>query len=415
MTTFALVDCNNFYVSCERVFNPKLWNVPVVVLSNNDGCVVARSPEVKALGIPMGVPLFKIKYEVEKHNIKVLSSNYALYGDMSHRVMQVLAQFSPDLEVYSIDEAFLGLDGFEHIDLMDYGQQIKARVLQWTGIPVSVGIGCTKVLAKLANRVAKKSQTGVFTEPETALETTAIDDIWGVGRKWGKWLIERGITNALEFRDANPELIRKKLGIVGVRLQLELRGKSCLPLELCPQPKQNTCVSRSFGRPVTTKQELREAVAFYIAKAAEKLRKQKQVAIAITVFAHSNPFKDDLHSASLSIELPVASNDTTELLQYALPLVDKIYAQGVEFKKAGIIMLGLQPEDSVQISLFDTKDRTKSKQLMEVIDRVNYRFGQGSLTLAAAGINKAWRMQCGNRSSRCTSEWSEMKLVGFME
>jgi DNA polymerase V len=166
MTTFALVDCNNFYVSCERVFNPKLWNIPVVVLSNNDGCVVARSPEVKALGIPMGMPLFKIKHEVEKHNIKVMSSNYALYGDMSHRVMQVLAQFSPDLEVYSIDEAFLGFDGFEHIDLVDYGRQIKARVLQWTAIPVSVGIGRTKVLAKLANRVAKKSQTGVFTEPE---------------------------------------------------------------------------------------------------------------------------------------------------------------------------------------------------------------------------------------------------------
>jgi DNA polymerase V len=415
MTTFALVDCNNFYVSCERVFNPKLWNVPVVVLSNNDGCVVARSPEVKALGIPMGVPLFKIKHEVDKHNIKVLSSNYALYGDMSHRVMQVLAQFSPELEVYSIDEAFLGLDGFEHIDLMDYGQQIRARVLQWTGIPVSVGIGCTKVLAKLANRVAKKSQAGVFTEPEQALVDTKVDDIWGVGRKWGKWLIERGITNALQFRDSDRNLIQKKLGIVGVRLQLELKGKSCLVLELCPQPKQNICVSRSFGRPVTTKQELREAVAFYIAKAAEKLRQQKQVAIALSVFARSSPFKDDLHSASLSIELSVASNDTTELLQYALPLVDRIYAQGVEFKKAGVIMLGLQPEDSVQTSLFDIEDRTKSKQLMQVIDQINHRFGQGSLSLAAAGINKAWRMQCGNRSSRCTSEWSEMKLVSFME
>ncbi len=415
MTTFALVDCNNFYVSCERVFNPKLWNIPVVVLSNNDGCVVARSPEVKALGIPMGVPLFKIKHEVEKHNIKVMSSNYALYGDMSHRVMQVLAQFSPDLEVYSIDEAFLGFDGFEHIDLMDYGIQIKAKVLQWTGIPVSVGIGCTKVLAKLANRVAKKSRTGVFTEPETALETTAVDDIWGVGRKWGQWLKDRDINNALQFRDANPELVRKKLGIVGVRLQLELQGKSCLPLELCPQPKQNTCVSRSFGRSVTTKQELREAIAFHVSKAAEKLRAQKQVASAFSVFARSSPFKDNFHSASLSIELSVASNDTTELLQYALPLVDKIYAQGLEFKKAGVIMLGLQPEGTVQISLFDTKDRTKSKQLMEVIDQINNRFGQGSLTLAAAGINKAWRMQCGNRSARCTSEWSEVRMVGFME
>ena len=414
MTTFALVDCNNFYVSCERVFNPKLCNIPVVVLSNNDGCVVARSPEVKALGIPMGVPLFKIKHEVNKHNIKVLSSNYALYGDMSHRVMQVLAQFSPDLEVYSIDEAFLGLDGFEHIDLTEYGLQIRAKVLQWTGIPVSIGIGCTKVLAKLANRVAKKSQAGVCTEPELALATTAVDDIWGVGRKWGKWLMDRGINNALEFRDADTAIIRKKLGIVGVRLQLELQGKSCLPLELCPQPKHNTCVSRSFGQPVTSKQELREAIAFHTAKAAEKLRKQKQVATAISVFARSSPFKDDFHSGSLSVELQVGTNDTTELLQYTLPLIDRIYAQGVEFKKAGVIMLGLQSEDSLQTSLFDTKDRTKSQQLMKVMDQVNHRFGQGSLTLAATGINQPWRMQCGNRSSRCTSEWSEVKIVGIM-
>jgi DNA polymerase V len=414
MSIFALCDCNNFYVSCERVFNPKLLNVPVVVLSNNDGCVVARSPEVKALGIAMGVPLFKIKPEVEKYNIKVLSSNYALYGDMSHRVMQVLAQFSPDLEVYSIDEAFLGFDGFEHIDLMEYGLQIKARVLQWTGIPVSVGIGCTKVLAKLANRVAKKSQTGVYTEPENALATTAVDDIWGIGRKWGKWLIDRGITNALQFRDADPELIRKKLGIVGVRLQLELQGKSCLPLELCPQPKQNTCVSRSFGKPVTTKQELKEAVAFHTSKAAEKLRAQKQIATALSVFARSSPFKDDLHSVSLSVELSVATNDTNELLEYALPLVDRIYTPGVEFKKAGIIMLGLQPEDSVQTSLFDTKDRTKSKQLMDVMDRMNQRFGQGTLSLAASGVRQPWRMQCGNRTARCTSEWSEVKMVGFL-
>jgi DNA polymerase V len=344
------------------------------------------------------VPLFKIKPEVEKYNIKVLSSNYAIYGDMSQRVMQVLAQFSPDLEVYSIDEAFLGFDGFEHIDLMEYGLQIRARVLQWTGIPISVGIGCTKVLAKLANRVAKKSPSGVFTEPELALATTAVDDI----------------TNAMQFRDANPELIQKKLGIVGVRLQLELQGKSCLPLELCPQPKQNTCVSRSFGKPVTTKQELREAVAFHASKAAEKLRSQKQIATALSVFARSSPFKDDLHSVSLSVELSVATNDTNELLEYALPLVDKIYAPGVEFKKAGIIMLGLQPEDSVQTSLFDTKDRTKSKQLMEVMDKINHRFGQGTLSLAASGIRQPWRMQCGNRTARCTSEWSEVKMVGFM-
>ncbi len=237
----ALVDCNSFYASCERVFNPKLWGKPVVVLSNNDGCVVARSPEAKALGIPMGEPFFKIRSLAEKHQVQVFSSNYALYGDLSERVMTVLGSFTPDQEIYSIDEAFLDFSGFRHLDLTDYGVQIRKTVLQWTGIPVSIGIAPTKVLAKIANRVAKKSLEagGVFDlstcdRVDPVLAATPVEDIWGIGRQYSKWLRIQNITSALELREANDGLIRKKMGIVGVRLLHELRGVSCLPLDLCP-------------------------------------------------------------------------------------------------------------------------------------------------------------------------------------
>jgi len=363
------------------------------------------------------LPVFKIKAEIEKYQIKVLSSNYALYGDMSDRVMQVISQFSPELEVYSIDEAFLDLTGFSDLNLTEYSKELRARVLQWVGIPVSVGIGASKTLAKLANKVAKKSELGVFDlcackDPDLVLAKTEVGDVWGIGRKWGVWLSERGITNALLFRDADQGVIKKKLGIVGVRLQLELQGISCMPFVECPPPKQNTCVSRSFGQPVTSKAELKEAVAFYISRAGEKLRRQKQVTSSISVFARSSPFKGDLYSVSRSVEMPTATNDTAEMLQYALPLVDLIYVPGVEFKKAGVMMLDLRSENAIQASLFDQRDRGKSKQLMQAIDLINLRYGQGSVSFAAAGVGQGWRMQCGNRTARSTSEWSELRLVG---
>ena len=259
---FALVDCNNFYVSCERLFNPKLIGKPVVVLSNNDGCVVARSQEVKDLGIKMGVPVFKIKDEIIKYNIQVYSSNYALYGDLSGRVMSTLSHFAPDVEIYSIDEAFLDLSGFSQRDLTEYCAEIRRIVLKWVGIPVSIGIGSTKTLAKLANRVAKKSKTGVFdlsscNNPEQVLAKTDVGDIWGIGSKYGKWCREHGIMSAWDFRNTNTEIIRKKMGVVGLRMLMELQGTSCLPLELVSNPKKETCVSRSFSHPVTTVTELK--------------------------------------------------------------------------------------------------------------------------------------------------------------
>ena len=276
---FALADCNNFYASCERVFNPKLAGRPAIVLSNNDGCVVARSNEAKALGIAMGVPAFQIRHLIRKHDVQVFSSNYALYGDLSQRVMETLQQFSPEVEVYSIDEAFLNLSGFTNINLTDYGRRIRATVKQWTGIPVSVGIAETKTLAKIANHVAKRTEgtDGVFDftawpDRDSVLARVLVEEVWGIGPNYARLLTQHGITTALGLRDADDHWIQKQMGVVGLRTVHELRGISCLPLEQCPPPKQGITCSRSFGRPVTTLAEMREAVAAYTARAAEKLR-----------------------------------------------------------------------------------------------------------------------------------------------
>ncbi|MDX2270419.1 MAG: Y-family DNA polymerase [Cyanobacteriota bacterium] len=412
----ALIDCNSFYCSCERVFNPKLHNQPVVVLSNNDGCVVARSSEVKALGIPMGVPFFKIREQVKQHHIYVFSSNYALYGDLSDRVMTVLSQFTPAMEIYSIDEAFLNLAGFNHLDLTAYGSQICSTVKQWTGIPVSVGIAPTKVLAKVAGRVAKKSPTGVYEMPtsdDEILHTTAVEDIWGIGSKLSQWLHHQGIPTALQLRDAHPGLIRKKMGIIGIRLQQELQGIPCLPLEQCPPPKKETTVSRSFGRPVTTQQELKEAVALYTSRAAEKLRRQQQAATVIRVFARSSPFGAEHYTKSRTVELGVATSDTRELVQAALQLVEAIFCEGVSFQKAGVTMMGLVPRDGIQGSLFDTAAREGSQRLMATIDRINRRFGSGTIQVAAAGMQRGWEMRRELRSPCFTTCWGELPCVAL--
>jgi DNA polymerase V len=414
----ALVDCNNFYVSCERVFNPKLEGKPVVVLSNNDGCVVARSSEAKALGIAMGVPVFKIRGLIARHDSITLSSNYAIYGDLSHRVMTVLADFAPDIEVYSIDEAFLDFSGFSH-DLANYAQEIRQRVKQWVGIPISIGIAPTKTLAKLANRVAKRSPIGVFNfmdcdHLDDILAETAVRDVWGIGRQHEKWLIGRGISNALLLRDMDEAIVRKKMGVIGSRLQLELKGEFCLPLELCPQSKQTTCVSRSFSHPISTESELKEAIATFVCRLAEKLRSQRQSASAITIFARSSPFYEDFYTRSLTVELPVASNDSRELMFYALQSTEAIYRQNCQFKKAGVIALGLLPEESIQINLFDTRTPElleRSQRLMQTIDEINERFGRDALTFAGTGLSKDWKTKSTQRSPRYTSCWRELPIV----
>jgi DNA polymerase V len=294
----------------------------VVVLSNNDGCVVARSPEVTALGIKMGVPLFQIQSLIRQHGIQVYSSNYSLYGDMSGRVMEVLKQFTPDLEIYSIDEAFLDFSGFAQRDLCHYAQQIRQTVRQWTGIPVSIGIGKTKTLAKLANAVAKKLAAGVFTltalNTDQILAQTQVRDIWGIGRNYARSLHEQGIVTALQLRDAPPEWIRQEYGVVMLRLVRELQGTSCLPLEQCPQPKQSITVSRSFGQPVTSLAHLQEAIATYTSRAAEKLRREQLLASAITIFVMGNRFQPHAYSNATTLTLPVATSSTPELLHVAL-------------------------------------------------------------------------------------------------
>jgi len=416
MPLFALVDCNNFYVSCERVFNPKLAGKPVIVLGNNDGIVVARSNEAKALGIPMGVPAFKFQTLIRKHDVQAFSSNYALYGDMSQRVMETLQQFSPEVEVYSIDEAFLSLRGFEPRNLTDYGQQIRRTVKQWTGLPVSVGIAETKTLAKVANHHAKESPDvyGAFDltawpDRDGLLSMVPVEDVWGIGPTHARRLKQYGIKTALALRQADDQWIRKQMGVVGLRTVRELRGTSCLPLEECPPPKQGITCSRAFGKPITTLTEMREAVAAYTARAAEKLRGEKLAASALTVFLTTNPFKDEpQYSNAVTLRLPVATDATPELLSVALRGIETAYRDGFRYKKAGVMLLELLPVGQVQGNLFDQADRERSKRLMKAVDSVNARYGADTVRCAAAGLAQRWRTRFSQRSPAYTTDWNEL-------
>ena len=416
---FALIDCNNFYVSCERLFQPMLHGKPVVVLSNNDGCVIARSDEAKALGIPMGLPAFKLTDLVKKHCIEVFSSNYTLYGDLSARVMTTLTQWTPDVEVYSIDEAFLQFSTLPPDALTAYGQTIRATIQQWTGIPVSIGIGPTKTLAKLANRLAKRSPEAqgvvILTSPsqiEATLTQTPIEAIWGIGPGYTRRLKAHEITTALQLRDVNDRWVRQALGIVGLRLVWELRGISCLPLELCPPPKQSLMVSRSFGRPITRLTEMREAVATYTTRAAEKLRWHQVAAGVLTVFVMTNRFTNEpQYAKSVTMPLPVATQDTAELIRYALRGVEQIFREGYRYQKAGVILTALVSAHQVQTHLFDQHDRERSQKLMAAIDAINREWGSGTVRYAAVGLRPGWRMRCARRSPRYTTRWEELSVV----
>ena len=419
MALFALVDCNNFYASCERVFNPRLEGKPVVVLSNNDGIVVARSNEAKALGIAMGVPEFQIRRLIRAHDVQVFSSNYVLYGDMSQRVMETLGQFTPNLEIYSIDEAFLSLSGFTSRDLTEYGREIRATVKRWTGIPVSVGIAETKTLAKVAARVAKRSKNaaGVFNlatsqDRNALLAEIPVEDVWGIGANWARLLKRHGIATALALREADVHWVRGTMGVVGERLVRELNGVSCLPLEDCPPPKQGITVSRSFGRPVTSLSEMREAIAAYTARAAEKLPGERLAATVLTVFLTTNSFKDEpQYSNAATIKLPVATGNTSDLLRYALPGVEQIYRDGYRYKKAGVMLTGLVPACQVQGDLFDRQDRERVQQLMRALDGLNDRMGAGTLRYAAEGQRQQWQTKFEHRSPAYTTNWTDLPVV----
>ena len=418
-TPIALVDCNNFYASCERLFQPDLRGRPVVVLSNNDGCVIARSNEAKALGIAMGAPWHLSKQKFAKHGVIVRSSNYTLYGDLSGRVMSVLSQFTPNLEIYSIDEAFLGLAGFER-RLHAHACDLRATVLACTGIPVSVGIAPTKTLAKVANRIAKSASGsgGVHVLMErdaqsAALERLELTDLWGVAARMSARLRKLGISSPLSLRDADPAWVRQKLGVVMERMALELCGIPCIGLSEHPVDNKSIIASRSFGRAVTTMRELEQAVATHIERAAQRMRLQKLSAGAVSVFVHTNPFneRDPQYSATATVPLSVATADTARLLSAALHLTRKLWRDGYRYKKAGVMLLDLAPAASVQGSLFVAPDSDRRKALMRVLDRLNGDYGKRAVHFVASGIDHGWRLRADLRSPRFTTCWEELLRV----
>lgn len=425
MPVFALVDCNNFYASCEKLFDPKLKNKPVVVLSNNDGCVVARSAEVKALGIPMGVPWFKLRDEAKRHGIVAFSSNYALYAELSNRVVEVLSQFSPNIEVYSIDESFLELSGFGRLGYQAYGAEIRQRVADWLGLAVCVGIGPSKTLAKLANHAAKKNLAGAegvcdFTTMSPAtldslFSRIEVGEVWGVGRKIEAYLEAMGIRTVLQLRDADAELMRTKFSVVVERTVRELRGVSCLDLQEVVPEKQQIMSSRSFGQLVYDLAELEEAVASYVAKAAEKLRNQDALAGAVQVYIRTNLFKPEApqFQRTVTVPLPEASSDTRVLTRWALRVLRRIYRPGFGYHKAGITLMNIVPATNQQFSLFASGGAVdaRSQQLMGVLDGINEKYGRGTMRLAAEGVEKVWQMRRGNLSPRYTTEWDSLAVV----
>jgi DNA polymerase V len=415
---FALVDCNNFYASCERVFAPNLKERAIVILSNNDGCIVARSNEAKSLGIPMGVPVFKQKAVIKKHNVAVFSSNYQLYGDISKRVMDSLGLFTPDMEVYSIDEAFLRLDYLQPRNLYEYCKTIRKKVLQWTGIPVSIGIGPTKVLAKIANHVAKKqTDVGVFDircqqKQDAILKSLDVGKLWGIARSGSERLNSMGIYKASELRDASPPIIRKHLSVVGERILRELKGQSCIDLEAI-QPKKNIMSSKSFGKPLTKKEPIEEALSNYAARACEKLRKQNSRTQAIYVFVQTNGFRetDRQYNNAITHTLTIPTSDTRTIIEAAKFCLSRIYKHGYRYKKTGIMLLDLIPTSLEQKQLFVDFDHRPGDHLMNIVDRVNKEQGPDTLFFGAQGVTREWKMRCGSRSPRYTTQWDELLTV----
>ena len=395
----ALIDCNSFYVSCERLFNPKIRKLPVVVLSNNDGCIISRSNEAKALGIKMGEPYFKARNIIIKNNVQVFSSNYSLYGDISRRVMRTLKRFNSKIEVYSIDEAFLDLSNFSDKEVKDVGKEIRNTVLQWTGIPTSIGIAETKTLSKVANHIAKKQKSGVVSlvnikDLDPILEKVEVRDIWGVGKQLSKFYIKNGIYNAKQLKNASNTWIKKTKNVLSSRTAMELRGVPCIEIETKQTKRKSCCVSRSFGKKVEKLRELKESVTSYCLNAAEKIRSESLVCKSITVFIRTSPFQNKgiFYSNSKTIDFPIATNNSIEIVKNALEGLDLIYKDGFKYQKAGIILSGLSDSEKGNSLFKSTKDE-RIKNLMQSIDNTNYRYGRSTISLASAGINKKWSMR----------------------
>ena len=412
---FALVDCNNFYVSCERVFDPSLISKPVVVLSNNDGCIISRSNEAKLLNIPMGAPLHLYKNIIDSNKVKVYSSNYPLYGDMSNRVMTSLMELNSELEIYSIDEAFLKMNKQDHSDIEYDILQMRKNILMWTGIPVSIGLGPTKTLAKIANSMAKKSQSGIFNldtedKQNRILKNINVEDIWGISRRWGSKLRMIGIGTALELRDVSANRIRQYLGVVVQRIVYELRGISCLDLDKI-LPKKNIMCSRSFGNPVNSKTIIKDFITEYSIRAAEKVRQQNSRAQGIYIFLRTNRFKKEKqYNSGIMIGLNFPCCDTSTIIKLASKAIDQIFKPGYSYHKAGIMMLDLIPSDIHQKDLFQNTTYSLSDQRMRVIDSLNKKFGSGIIMqgkVRSKDKNK-WKSRSFYLSPRYTTQWDEL-------
>jgi DNA polymerase V len=423
----ALIDVNNFYVSCERVFNPKLIGKPVVVLSNNDGCAVARSNEVKALGVPMGAPWFKFKDLARQHGIIALSSNYALYADMSNRVMRILRDFSPHQEVYSIDECFLDLTGFKPQSLVQLGQDIRQRILQWTGLPVCVGIGASKTLAKLANHCAKKQSQfnsvcdfNRMTEHEinTILNKIEVGEVWGIGRRLAPKLNQLGIHTVLDLKQSHPDYLRQQFSVVLQKTVEELNGKVCLELEEVAPPKKQILSSRSFGQPVRDYQSLAESLTLYMIRAAEKLRRQQHYAGSVHVYIRTSPFKQDepYYGNSMTIPLPTPTDDSRTLVNVTLWGLKQLYKPNFNYAKAGVMLSELVPQQGCQTDLFsmaasNPASREKSTKLMTALDQINSKMGRDTMKLAGEGSRRPWKMRQENKTPAYTTRWGELPVV----
>lgn len=417
---YALVDCNNFYVSCERLFRPDLKGRPVVVLSNNDGCAVSRSQEAKDLGVAMGQPWFQLQELAKRHGIVAFSSNYALYADLSERVMSVLRDMAPRIEVYSIDESFLDIAGIT--DREQLGRQIRERVVRWVGIPVCVGIGATKTRAKLANHIAKKNPelAGVFDLEALSIEEQlawlariGVGEVWGVGRKISRRLEALGVRSVADLLAANPETIRQQFSVTLARTVEELRGVSCLDMEEVSPPKKQIMVSRSFGRPVLTLDELQQPVVTHAARAGEKLREEGSVTQAVMVFARTDPFRDQLpqYSVSRLVPLVTPTQDSRLIIEAAVAGLRHLYQPGYYYKKAGVMLCDLSPAGVDQVDLFAQGDDDRSSRLMATMDALNRRMGRGAVFFAGQGIQRRWIAQSKMQSGAYTTRWSQLQIA----
>jgi DNA polymerase V len=414
----ALIDCNSFYVSCERLFNPKIINKPVVVLSNNDGCVISRSKEAKKIGIKMGEPYFKVKDLVKKNDVQIFSSNYALYGDISRRVMKVIKEFSDKMEIYSIDEAFISLAFVENQRLNEYGKEIRERILKWTGIPTSIGIANTKTLSKLANHIAKTNKTGVVVldkekNIDEELKKFNVSDIWGVGKQLSKLYIRNDIDTAYKLKNISNTWAKKNTNVLGAKTVMELRGIPCVDLQTTEPKRKSCCVSRSFGKKVENIEKLKESITTHCLSAAEKIRGDDQVAKSVTVSIRTSPFDRhrEYYSNSITIDLPIATNNSIELIKAATEGLMAIYKYGYFYQKSGITLSNLNDAVKEEFNLLAPLLETKSKSLMEAIDLTNTKYGRNSISIAQAGVSNTWKMRKEHLSKIDTASFDSLPML----